>query len=122
MRAVVTDGVVVRHYFPSLSSKAPDRYKAHLAHCRYAASATETMYGMIERMGEDKARIKVLIGIVEPCGVCKPVLIGPDDGEPPIYCRYCHRQSDPEVAYYGPGNFRLCDDCAREAAEELGQV
>ena len=125
MRTIVTDGIVVRHYWSSLSSKATDRYKAHLWTCRYAkAEGTQPIADLIEVKGAIKVRARIAIGIIEPCKVCRPILLVDEGCEPPILCRYCGRQSDPETAYYPPdprSDFRLCDDCAREAAEELSE-
>ena len=74
MRTVITEGITVRPFASSLSSKATTRYKAHAASCRYANTG-QPMADLVARLGHDAVRTKVAVGIIEVCAVCQPTLL-----------------------------------------------
>lgn len=122
MRSIVTDGIVVRSYASSLSSRATMRYKAHRSSCRYANATMEPMAVVADRIGADKMRTRILIGIVEPCATCQPTLLTevPDAATTttPIVTPPCPSCGHALTAAYDDGKgFWECDGCGRDVED-----
>ena len=74
------EGVVYRVFFPGISGKYT-HYKAHRVSCRYVTPEMKSLTSLINALGERETKTKVIVGIVEPCKVCKPDLIVVEDVE-----------------------------------------
>jgi hypothetical protein len=74
VRPLLTEGIMLRDKV-AFESGRYRTFKAHRDTCRYATGDAYPIALAIATYGERDVRNMVIAGLVEPCRVCRPVLI-----------------------------------------------
>lgn len=78
---LAVEGIILAPYWAGVSRRPHTlAYRAHRESCRYAprpdpAQGVEPLAAYVEALGEARLLADVRSGRVEPCKVCKPVLL-----------------------------------------------